>query len=132
MARNDPALELLGITVESSDETTSAYLTVQAQMLNSHGVCHGGVLFLLADAAMDYASNQALYSSAEVEASFAANAEIDYFMPALLNDELVCTAKISHEWGRAKMLDATIVRVSTGDTIAVFRGRTRSPRPRKV
>lgn len=121
METSDPAIERLDIRVErATDEEAVARMTVTADMLNGHGVCHGGYLFLLADTTMDYATN----SSGEGTA-FAVHAEIDYLLPAHLGDELVATGTVRHRWGRSSLLDAEILNHTTGLTIAHFRGRTR-------
>ena len=53
-------------------------LTVEARHLNGHGICHGGYVFLLADAAFAYACNS--YGVSAV----AAGADIDFLRPVPL------------------------------------------------
>ncbi|MGI9605047.1 MAG: hotdog fold thioesterase [Acidimicrobiales bacterium] len=117
----DPAIERLAIDVSrAQDDTAVASMTVGADMLNGHGVCHGGYLFLLADTTMDYATNASGDGT-----SFAVHAEIDFLLPAHEGDHLVATGTIRHRWGRSALLDAEIVNETAGRTIAHFRGRTR-------
>lgn len=127
MERHDPALELLGIEIEVVDGLGTAKMVVTKDMLNSHGICHGGILFLLADAVMDYTTNHAFYEGEDVPASFAAHAEVDYLRAAQFGDVLIATGSITHRWGRSNLLDATIVAQTDDTPIAIFRGRTRSP-----
>jgi acyl-CoA thioesterase len=46
-------VRLLGVAPGSA----RAALTVEERHLNGHGICHGGYVFLLADAAFAYACN---------------------------------------------------------------------------
>lgn len=93
-------------------------LTVAARHVNGHGVCHGGYLFLLADAALAFASNS--YGVSAV----AAGADIAFLRPAALGDELVAEAAERHRAGRSGLYDVT-VRTAGGTVVAEFRGRTR-------
>ena len=61
-------------------------LTVEARHLNGHGICHGGYVFLLADAAFAYACNS--YGVSAV----AAGADIDFLRPVPPGAELVAEA----------------------------------------
>jgi acyl-CoA thioesterase len=121
MERNDPAIERLGIELlEAAPGRAVAAMTVTEDMLNSHGVCHGGLLFLLADTTMDYATNSG------DEMAFAAHAEVDYLRPAMAGDRVIATGITRDRWGRTTLLDATIAHAETGVVIAQFRGRTRT------
>ena len=57
-------------------------MTVTEAMLNAHGMCHGGVIFSLADCGFYYACN-----SGGV-ASVAAGCDINYVRPARLGERL--------------------------------------------
>ena len=89
-------------------------LTVEARHLNGHGICHGGYVFLLADAAFAYACNS--YGVSAV----AAGADIDFLRPVPLGADLVAEAV---ERARSGLYDVT-VRV-TNEVVAEFRGRAR-------
>lgn len=92
-------------------------LTVEARHVNGHGICHGGYLFLLADAALAYASNSHGVSAV------AAGADIAFLRPAALGDELVAEAVERARTGRSGLYDVT---VRAGEAVvAEFRGRTR-------
>jgi phenylacetic acid degradation protein PaaD len=94
-------------------------LTVSAHQVNGHGICHGGVIFMLADSAMAIATN------AGNEAAVAAGANIEFLAPANLGDQLVAVAGVSWTQGRSAITDVVVKRPTDGTVIAHFRGRTR-------
>lgn len=118
----DPAIEQFGITITRDGDDVTATMTVTDEMCNSHGVCHGGLLFLLADAVMDYATNGPLDDDS---VAFAAHAEIDYVKAALMGDELTAISERVDGWGRTNLLDVMIIN-QRNEPIAHFRGRTRT------
>jgi acyl-CoA thioesterase len=100
-------------------------MTVEARHVNGHGICHGGYLFLLADAALAYASNS--YGISAV----ASGADIAFLRPVSRGAELVAEAVERAKTGRSGLYDVTVR--SGEDAVAEFRGRTRQvprlPRP---
>lgn len=93
-------------------------MTVEARHVNGHGTCHGGYLFLLADAAFGYACNS--FGTSTV----AAGADVAFLRPARLGEELVAEAVLRARSGRSGIYDVT---VRAGDAVvAEFRGRSRS------
>jgi acyl-CoA thioesterase len=92
-------------------------MTVEARHVNGHGICHGGYLFLLADAALAYASNS------HGTSAVATGADIAFLRPVTLGAELVAEATERARTGRSGLYDVT---VRAGDeAVAEFRGRTR-------
>ncbi|HXV94147.1 MAG TPA: hydroxyphenylacetyl-CoA thioesterase PaaI [Pseudonocardia sp.] len=92
-------------------------LTVEGRHVNGHGICHGGYVFLLADAALAYASNSHGVSAV------AAGADITFLRQATRGEELVAEAVERAHVGRSGLYDVT---VRAGETVvAEFRGRTR-------
>ncbi len=94
-----------------------AALVVEARHLNGHGICHGGYLFLLADAAFAYACNSHGISTV------ATGADIAFLRPVPLGTELVAEAVERALVGRSGLYDVTVR--SDGEVVAEFRGRTR-------
>lgn len=92
-------------------------MTVQERHVNGHGICHGGYLFLLADAALAYASNS--YGVSAV----ASGADITFLRPVALGAELVAEAVERAVAGRSGLYDVS-VRDAEG-AVAELRGRTR-------
>jgi acyl-CoA thioesterase len=92
-------------------------MLVRADMLNGHGLCHGGVLFSLADSAFAFACNT--YNVPTV----AAGATIDFLLPARHGDEL--TAEASEVWrSRRSGIYDVMVMNQRRERIALFRGRS--------
>ena len=126
MLAEDQALRHLGISlVEAGPDKTVTSLTVGRQHLNGLGVCHGGVLFSLADAAMAYLSNAMAAATIEPSVAFAANAEVDFLRPASLGTVLTAVGRTTATAGRTMVHDVEITD-DNGQPIAVFRGRTRT------
>ena len=93
-------------------------MTVRRDMLNGHGIAHGGYVFLLADTAFAFACNT--YEVATV----AAAAEVVFVTPAREGDALVADATERARYGRSGIYDVT-VRRRDGELIAEFRGHSR-------
>jgi acyl-CoA thioesterase len=92
-------------------------LTVEERHVDGHGICHGGYLFFLADAAFAYACNS------HGTSAVAAGADIAFLRPVALGAELVAEAVERARTGRSGLYDVTI---RDGDrTVAEFRGRSR-------
>lgn len=120
MWSHDAASRALGVEL---DEVTPGFararLRVGESMLNGHGICHGGLVFLLADTAFAFACNS---HGAE---TVAAGCDIVFVAPARLGDELVAEASERTRFGRNGVYDVT-VRRSDGSVVAEFRGQSRT------
>ena len=92
-------------------------MRVREEMLNGHGVCHGGMVFALADSAFAFSCNS--YN----ESTVAAAAAIDFLAPARAGDEL--TAESAELWRtrRNGIYEITVTN-QRGERIALFRGRS--------
>ncbi len=115
--RASQALEMT-VTVPAPGEAVTAF-TVREDMVNGHDLCHGGMLFALADSAFAFACNA--YNRVTV----AAAAGIDFVAPARLGDRVEAHARERYRRGRSGVYDVD-VRRDDGTLLAVFRGRSRS------
>ncbi len=116
----DEASRALGIEIEVTGAgSVRATMTVRAEMLNGHAICHGGYVFTLADTAFAFACNA--YNKLTV----AAGASIDFMRPAKAGDRLVAVAAERHRGGRNGVYDVLISN-QAGEMIALFRGRSHS------
>lgn len=86
-------------------------------MVNGHGMCHGGMVFALADSAFAVACNT--YDAVTV----AAAASIDFLAPAKVDDELTAAARELWRSRRSGIYEITVCN-QRGETIALFRGRS--------
>ena len=73
-------------------------MTVRADMLNGHAICHGGFIFTLADSAFAFACNS--YNLNTV----ASGCAIDFLAPAREGDVLTATAHERQLAGRTRRL----------------------------
>ena len=92
-------------------------MTVLPSMLNGHGMCHGGLVFTLADTAFAHACNS------HGPATVAAAASIDFLAPANEGDVLVAEAVEQHRRGRTGLYDV-VVTGADGTVVARFHGRS--------
>jgi acyl-CoA thioesterase len=91
-------------------------MTVRADMLNGHAICHGGFIFTLADSAFAFACNS--YNLTTV----ASGCTIDFVAPARECDTLTARAVERSVSGRTGVYDIE-VQNQRGETIAYFRGK---------
>ncbi|WP_336205875.1 hydroxyphenylacetyl-CoA thioesterase PaaI [Nonomuraea sp. LPB2021202275-12-8] len=118
----DIASSALGIElVDLGEGRAVCRMTVTDQMINGHGLCHGGYVFLLADTAFACACNT------RGPVTVAAGAEIIFVSPARAGEVLVAEAAERTRYGRSGVYDITVTR-SDGQVVAEFRGRSRELR----
>ena len=119
MLANDQASKNLGISILTTGVGNSLIaMTVSEKMLNGHKICHGGIIFTLADCAFAFACNS--YNKTAV----AASANINFIRPAHLGDQLTATATEIDKTGRNGIYDI-IVANQNDETVAHFRGLSR-------
>jgi len=94
-------------------------MVVRADMLNSHEIAHGGMIFALADTAFAYVCNGANH------ASVAAQASIVFLDKVREGETLIAEATEVAKEGRAGVTRVA-VRTDDGRTIAEFTGYSRT------
>ena len=119
MWKEDSASQGLGMEiVRVSPGEAVLSMTIRPDMVNGHGIAHGGFIFLLADSAFAFACNS------RNERTVAAQCNISFIRPGKLGDRLVATAREISKTGRSGIYD---VRVTANDVaIAELRGHSRS------
>lgn len=118
MYDRDVASQTIGITVAEVREGFAVLkLTIKADMLNGHGICHGGFIFTLADTAFACACNT------RNQANLAQKCSIEYKRPGKAGDQLRATAEHQTQAGRYGVYQ---VRVTDQDNtlIALFEGHS--------
>ena len=109
-----------GIKIEEAREDYARIsMVVRADMLNSHGIAHGGMIFALADTAFAYVCNGANH------ASVAAQASIVFLDKVREGETLIAEATEVAREGRAGVTRVA-VRTNDGRTIAEFTGYSRT------
>ena len=118
MYSKDNASRALGIkvSVEQPGESTAS-MSVRPDMVNGHALCHGGLIFSLADTAFAFACN------AYDRQTFPASAQIELLRPARAGDVLTATASEDYR-GRRNGYYSIEVRNQAGELVAIFRGRS--------
>jgi acyl-CoA thioesterase len=93
-------------------------MTVEARMVNGHGICHGGFIFALADSAFAFACNS-LNRRAVAQSN-----SITYLRPARLGEVLRARATQTAVAGRSGITDVVVTGAEERQ-VAVFRGLSR-------
>lgn len=121
MWADDAASQALGMTLLAVEPgSAQVSMVVRADMVNGHGIAHGGLIFALADSAFAFAGNS--YNRSTV----AHSCDITFLAPAREGDLLVADARERHRGRRSGIYDVTVHRGSAdGEVVAEFRGRSR-------
>ena len=118
MWSRDNATQALGMSIVSvSPGQATIAMTVRPDMVNGHHICHGGLIFTLADSAFAYACNS--YNQNTV----ASACSIDFLAPAKEGDVLEAECVERALTRRTGVYDTT-VRIRGGKTVALFRGKS--------
>jgi acyl-CoA thioesterase len=118
MYERDPASQKLGMTL---DEIRPGYarmsMRVREDMLNGHGTCHGGYIFMLADSAFAFACNSHNFNTV------GAGCSIDYLSPGREGDLLTAEAVEQALSGKTGVYDIVVTN-QEGRKLALFRGKS--------
>ncbi len=118
MWQRDHAAQALGMAVAQVGPGRALLrMAVRQDMVNGHGICHGGMIFTLADTAFAYACNSGN------QVTVASACQIDFIAPAREGELLQAEAIERSASGRTGVYDVT-VSGDGGKTIALFRGKS--------
>ena len=118
MWAEDSASQAMGMQIGSVREGCAVVsMTVRETMVNGHGMCHGGMIFSLADSAFALACNSQNF------VAVASGACIDYLQPASRGDVLTASASIVNQGKKTGLYDVA-VSDQNNRIIAQFRGRS--------
>jgi len=116
--RGDAASQQLGMTIESCGPgRATVSMRIRPDMVNGHRICHGGLIFALADSAFAFACNS--YGDNTV----AAGAAIEFLAPGREGDVLRAIATERWRAGRAGIYEIE-VQNQRDEIVALFRGRS--------
>ena len=96
---------------------TRMSMTVTGDMTNGQAMCHGGLIFTLADSSFGFACNS------RNQRAVAAGCAIEFLAPALLGDRLTAECSEQAVAGRSAVYDARVTN-QKGELIALFRGKS--------
>ena len=92
-------------------------MAVREPMLNGHRICHGGLIFTLADSTFAFACNS------RNQVTVAAGCSIEFLKPGQLGDVLTCEGVEQLLQGRHGIYDMKVSN-QRGEVIAMFRGKS--------
>ena len=115
MMATDTFSQWLGIEVlDIKEGFAQIKMHIRKEMLNGHGVAHGGISFSLADSAFAFASNSHGQKAVSIETS------INHIKPLFEGDVLIATAE---KESTSRSLGQYIVRVHReNELVALFKG----------
>jgi len=92
-------------------------MMVREPMLNGHRICHGGLIFTLADSTFAFACNS------RNKVTVAAGCSIEFLRPGRLGDVLTCEGLEQSLQGRHGIYDMKVSN-QCGELVALFRGKS--------
>lgn len=115
MMAGDAFSQWLGIEIiEVREGYAQMKMTVRHEMLNGHGVMHGGISFSLADSTFAFASNSHGQKAVSIETS------INHTKAVFVGDELIATAE---KESLSRSVGFYLVRVTRGEElVGLFKG----------
>jgi acyl-CoA thioesterase len=118
MYASDRASKSLGIDVEiPAVGSAIASMFVRKDMVNGFDICHGGLIFALADSAFAFACN------AYDDLTVAGGGNIEFLRPGLRGDELRAIATEVHR-GKKGGVYKVEIRNQNDKLVALFQGRS--------
>lgn len=122
MWESDNSSPWVGIDMVEVDEGRAVMsLTVKKHHTNGHGICHGGIIFTLADTAFAFACNS------RNQSTVAQHNTISFVSPGTLGDVLTACAEEVSLTGKNGIYDVTVTNQHRR-IIAEFRGCSRAIR----
>ena len=120
MWARDGASKGMGLSLDAvGPGTATMSFTVEPRHTNGHDSCHGGYIFMLADAAFGYACNS------HNRLTVAQHNTITYIAPGRLGDRLEARAREIALHGRSGLYDVRVTD-QDGRLVAEFRGASRT------
>jgi acyl-CoA thioesterase len=110
--------EFMGLELVSCEPGRAVMrMTVRETMLNGHDICHGGLIFTLADSTFAFACNS------HNKVTVASGCTIEFLKPARAGDVLTCEGVEQLLQGRYGIYDMKVSN-QRGEIVAMFRGKS--------
>ncbi|MEN7528874.1 MULTISPECIES: hydroxyphenylacetyl-CoA thioesterase PaaI [unclassified Cupriavidus] len=118
MYESDACSRWLGISVDAVRPGYARLsMTVRPEFLNGHAICHGGLMFTLADSAFAFACNSHNINTV------ASGCSIEFLRPVQGGDVLTAEAEEQILSGRHGIYDIKVTN-RAGEPVAMFRGKS--------
>jgi acyl-CoA thioesterase len=118
MSEADACSRALGIELlEVREGYARMQMLVRADFLNGHRICHGGLIFALADSAFAFACNSRNINTV------ASGCSIEFLRPVHGGDTLTAEAVEQSLTGRTGIYDIRVTN-HANETVAMFRGKS--------
>lgn len=118
MYEADSCSRWLGITIDAIGPGHARLsMPVRDEFLNGHGICHGGLMFTLADSCFAFACNSHNINTV------AAGCSIEFLKPVRGGDVLTAEATEQVLSGRHGIYDIRVTN-RDGEVVAMFRGKS--------
>ena len=101
----------------NADKVSEKALNLYCHILNGHQICHGGLIFTLADSSFAFACNSRNLNTV------ASGCSIEFLRPVHGGDVLTAEAVEQTLNGRTGIYDIRVTN-RAGDTVALFRGKS--------
>jgi len=118
MWADDDCSEALGMEiVHIAPGEARITMSVRKDMVNGHNICHGGLIFTLADSTFAFACNSFNLNAV------AAGARIEFLAPGKLGDVLTAQGNVVTQGKRSGVYDVSVTN-QDGKLLALFRGNS--------
>jgi acyl-CoA thioesterase len=118
MYARDQASNMLGMALDSiAPGRAQMTMRVRPDMCNGHGMCHGGLIFSLADSTFAFACNSYNINAVAIGCT------IDFIAAGKNGDTLTAIGEMRQQGSRTGLYDITVTN-QDGQAIAVFRGKS--------
>jgi acyl-CoA thioesterase len=118
MYDKDHASQALGLVLEEVRPGHARMsMKVRRDMVNGHDICHGGLIFTLADSTFAFACNS------HNHVTVAQGATIEFLAPGKLGDVLTAVGEERHLAGKTGVYDIRVTN-QDGRSVALFRGKS--------
>ena len=118
MFSRDFASQMLGMRLlEIRPGFARLSMAVRPDMCNGHSICHGGLIFTLADSTFAFACNSYNHNTVALGCS------IDFMAPAREGDVLTATGEMRQQGSRTGLYDIAVAN-QDGVPVALFRGKS--------
>lgn len=117
MMTKDYFSQWLGIQIiEIKEGYCKLQMTVRQEMLNGHGIAHGGISYSFADSALAFASNSQGQKAVSIETS------ISHLKPLLENEIIIAETKEESCSNKLGIYTIKVYKASDSAVIALFKG----------